>query len=104
MTQCVRRNVLVSNPGSGHRRSEALTHRADGFAVPLDHGVLSLTKPVPAPEVRQKPIAQSDRRLPLFRLPGPLSAPVEHALLKIDVAAAYRGLKCRAANCSMSGA
>ena len=92
MAQVCRRTCGVTSgaePSRAHSRLEALAHAFDRLPIPLDHR--SLREPVsrPATQVGKQPRREPYRRLPLLRLPAADCAAIEHALLEVDVAAAY---------------
>ena len=94
MPQNVRRH-LGAEPGRAHGRREALAHALDRLAVPLDHRLLGEPEPLPAAQVGKQPRRQLHRRLTLLGLPAPDRAAIEHALLKVDMAAADRRHRTR---------
>ena len=93
--QCAAARVASPPPGR-HRRA---------FGMPClvltglpFHSTRALAEPLPAPQMREQPIGQRDRRLAFLRLPLARRAAIEHALFKIDPSPALGRLERRAAD------
>ena len=82
-------SYVSAQSGSPDGCLETLAHAFDRLPIPLNHRSFREPSSRPATQMRKQPQWEPYRRLTLFGLQPADCAAIEHALLKIDVAAPY---------------
>src|SRR5215831_15609360 len=100
------RHDIVAKASSPPNRPKRFIDPLNGFAVPLDQRTDRYAFALPAPQVREQPRRQPDRRLPLvFLFTAADGLPIENAGFQIDPATAdSRLIQRRATNGTGAGA